>query len=153
MSAPKKDGQKPKDGRDNRGRFADGNGGGPGRPKGVGRADLLKDAIGDDLPRIFDKLREQALAGDQSAIRLIVDKLIPGRRPIEEPIEMDIPHSSSLTDLGRSMLQAVGDGHLSPSQGAALVGALGQLARVAEVDELTRRIEDLEAKHEQAGSA
>lgn len=142
MGEPKKDGEK----RDKRGRFADGHHGGPGRPKGSGRADLLRDALGDDLPRVLDKLREQALAGDAAAIRLIVDKLIPSRKPIEETVEVDLSDAATLTELGRGILRAVGDGELAPSQGAALVGALGQLARVAEVDELMRRVEALEAK-------
>jgi hypothetical protein len=36
------------------------------------------------------------------------------------------------------------DGVLGPGQAAALLGAIGQLARVAELDELARRIDALE---------
>ena len=46
------------------------------------------------------------------------------------------------------MLRAVANGHIAPGQGAALVGAIGTLARVAEVDELERRIMALEARNE-----
>ena len=45
------------------------------------------------------------------------------------------------------MLGAVATGTLAPGQGAALLGAIGTLARVVEVDELERRIEALEATH------
>ena len=45
------------------------------------------------------------------------------------------------------MLTSVAAGELAPEQGAALVGAIGTLARVAELDELTARIEALEGKH------
>ena len=44
-------------------------------------------------------------------------------------------------------LAAVAAGELAPGQGAALLGAIGTLARMAEVDELARRIEALEGKH------
>ena len=43
------------------------------------------------------------------------------------------------------MLSAVADGDLAPSQGAALLGAIGTLARVTELDELAARITALEA--------
>ena len=45
------------------------------------------------------------------------------------------------------MLASVAAGELAPGQGAALLGAIGTLARVSEVDELARRIEALEGKH------
>ena len=45
------------------------------------------------------------------------------------------------------MLSAVAGGDLAPSQGAALLGAIGTLARVTEIDELTARIAALEATH------
>ena len=43
------------------------------------------------------------------------------------------------------MLSAVAGGDLVPSQGAALLGAIGTLARVTEIDELVARITALEA--------
>ena len=45
------------------------------------------------------------------------------------------------------VMAAVSAGDLAPSQGAALVGALGALARVAEVDELAARVAALEKHH------
>ena len=45
------------------------------------------------------------------------------------------------------MLASVASGELAPGQGAALLGAIGTLARVTEIDELARRIEVLEEKN------
>jgi len=56
----------------------------------------------------------------------------------------------TLTDQGRAVMAAVSAGELAPSQGAALVGALGALARVAEVDELAARVTALEKHHGKA---
>jgi len=58
-------------------------------------------------------------------------------------VRLDLPEGS-LSEAGRAILESVASGAIPPTQGAALMGALGQLARVAEVDELTRRVEDLE---------
>ena len=43
------------------------------------------------------------------------------------------------------MLSAVALGDLAPGQGAQLLAAIGSLARVTEIDELTSRLEKLEA--------
>ena len=45
------------------------------------------------------------------------------------------------------MLRSVAIGELAPGQGAALLGAIGTLARVSEIDELESRIAALEQKH------
>ena len=45
------------------------------------------------------------------------------------------------------MLNAVSAGALAPAQGSQLIAAIGALARVAEIDELTARITALEGKH------
>ena len=45
------------------------------------------------------------------------------------------------------MLRSVADGVLAPSQGAALLGAIGTLARVTEMDELESRIAALEVRN------
>ena len=45
------------------------------------------------------------------------------------------------------MLSAVSMGDLAPGQGAQLLAAIGALARVVEIDELTERIEKLEGHH------
>lgn len=123
-----------------------------GRKPGSGPTQQLRQALGKDVELIINKVREQALAGDLTAAKLVLERLLPPLRQQEEPVRLELPQGS-LTQAGRAILESVASGAIPPTQGAALVGALGQLARVAEVDELTRRIEELEAKHEHAGSA
>ena len=53
----------------------------------------------------------------------------------------------SLTEQGRAVLASVASGELAPGQGATLLGAIGTLARVAELDELAARVAELEKKH------
>ena len=65
-----------------------------------------------------------------------------------EPTQPLTLPDGTLTERGRAVLASVADGVLAPGQGAQLVAAIGQLARVAEVDELAARITALEAKNE-----
>lgn len=53
----------------------------------------------------------------------------------------------SLSDQGRSVLAAVARGALPANEAAALLSALSAQAKIAEFDELNRRLEALEAKH------
>jgi flagellar motor component MotA len=45
------------------------------------------------------------------------------------------------------VLASVARGELAPGQGAALLGAIGTLARVSEIDELAARVAALEERN------
>jgi len=66
-------------------------------------------------------------------------------KPTEQAIELELT-GETLTDQGRAVLSAVSAGALPPGQGSQLIAAIGALARVAEIDELERRLSALEAK-------
>jgi hypothetical protein len=59
-------------------------------------------------------------------------------------VALQLPEGGTLTAQGRAVLSAVAGGEIAPGQGAALLGAIGTLARVTEIDELTARIAALE---------
>ena len=88
-----------------------------------------------------------SLAGDVQAARLILERILPPVKAIEQAVELQLPADGTLTAQGRAVLSAVAGGDLAPSQGAALLGAIGTLARVTEIDELTARIAALEQQH------
>ena len=117
-----------------------------GRPHGVGEVAKLRAAIAGNVPAILESLTTAALAGDVQAARLLLERALPPIKPVEQPQPLSLP-DGTLTVQGRAVLAAVAAGELAPGQGAALLGALGTLARVAEVDELTRRIEALEGRN------
>lgn len=116
-----------------------------GRPKGTGINQRIRDAIGDDIHAVIAAIKAKALEGDVGAARLLLERTIPPLKAMEQPQEMTIPEEGTLTDQGRAVLQAVALGELAPSQGAALMGAIGSMARLAEVDELASRVAALEA--------
>ncbi|WP_213360042.1 DUF5681 domain-containing protein [Brachymonas denitrificans] len=117
-----------------------------GRPKGSGEVGKLRKAIAAHVPAIIKQLTDQALGGDVQAARLLLERTVAPLKAVEPPQPLTLP-DGTLTDQGRAVLAAVSAGVLAPGQGAQLVAAIGQLARVAEIDELTRRIEQLERSH------
>ena len=117
-----------------------------GRPAGSGEVAKLRAAIAGQVPAILQSLTAAALAGDVQAACLLLERTLPALKPAEQAQALHLP-DGTLTAQGRAVLAAVAAGELAPGQGAALLGAIGTLARVAEVDELARRIEALESKH------
>ena len=115
-----------------------------GRRPGTGEVAKLRTAIAEHVPTIIERLVAAALQGDVSAARLLLERVCPPLKATEEPARLALP-DGTLTEQGRAVLGAVAAGTLGPQQGAALLGAIGTLARVVEVDELERRIAALEA--------
>ena len=117
-----------------------------GRRPGTGEVAKLRAAIAEHVPTILERLVAAALEGDTGAARLLLERVCPPLKATEEPAPLALP-DGTLTEQGRAVLGAVAAGTLAPALGAALLGAIGTLARVVEVDELERRIEALEATH------
>jgi hypothetical protein len=114
-----------------------------GRPPGQSEITTLRKSIMNDAPEILAGLVTAAKAGDVQAARLILERILPPVKPMEQAIELDLA-GDTLTDQGRAVLSAVAAGALAPGQGSQLIAAIGALARVAEIDELTARIIKLE---------
>ena len=117
-----------------------------GRPAGTGEVATLHAAIADRAPEPLAAMMARALDGDVGAARLLLERAIAPLKAAEQSQALSLP-DGTLTEQGRAVLAAVAAGELAPGQGAALLGAIGTLARVAEVDELARRIEVLEGRH------
>lgn len=116
----------------------------PTRPAGTGEVAKLRAAIADRVPAILESLTTAALAGDVQAARLLLERALPPIKAVEATQALSLP-DGTLTEQGRAVLASVAAGELAPGQGAALLGAIGTLARVAEIDELTARITALES--------
>lgn len=117
-----------------------------GRPTGTGEVAKIRAAIARQVPALLEALMTKALDGDVGAARLLLERTIAPLKAIEPTQALTLP-DGSLTDKGRAVLRSVADGVLAPSQGAALLGAIGSLARVTEMDELESRIAALEVRN------
>ncbi|MCK6402028.1 MAG: hypothetical protein L6Q74_09020 [Sphaerotilus natans subsp. sulfidivorans] len=65
----------------------------------------------------------------------------PGER-LADPINLE--PGATLADQGAAVMQAACRGDITPAQASALLGCLGNLAKLHEITELERRIERLE---------
>lgn len=128
------------------GRWKKGESGNPrGRRPGSGAVSKLRTAIAEHVPTIIERLTAAALAGDVGAARLLLERVVPALKAAEQAAPLALP-GGTLTEQGRAVLAAVAAGELAPGQGAALLAGIGTLARVAELDELARRVAVLEGK-------
>ena len=116
-----------------------------GKTPGSGALQKLRATIATDVPEILAGLVTAAKAGDVQAARLILERVLPPVKAIEQAVELQLPDGGTLTAQGRAVLSAVALGELAPGQGAQLLAAIGSLARLTEIDELTTRIDRLEA--------
>jgi hypothetical protein len=129
------------------GRWKTGESGNPaGRKPGTGEVAKIRAAIAKQVPDLLDAMMAKALDGDVGAARLLLERAIAPLKAIEPVQALTLP-DGTLTDQGRAVLRSVADGELAPSQGAALLGAIGTLARVTEIDELEARIAALEVRN------
>lgn len=103
-----------------------------------------------DAEAIVKALENAALTkGDVQAARTLLERALPVYRATAEPVKVPgIGEADTLTDKARVVLDAVAEGRVPPDIGAQLVTAIGTVARVAEMDELMRRIEALEKRNE-----
>jgi len=88
-----------------------------------------------------------AKGGGVQAARLILERVLPPVKAIEQAVELQLPDGGTLTAKASAVLSAAAAGSLAPGQAAQLIAALGTLAKIHEVDELAARITALEATH------
>lgn len=121
-----------------------------GRPKGIPNPQArLRKMI--NAEAIVRKLETAALAGDVQAARTLLERALPVYRAAAAPVRLpELAETQSLTAKAGTILDCVARGKIPPDLGSQLIAALGNVARVAEIDELARRIEALEKQHEAA---
>ena len=114
-----------------------------GRPRGTGQIAQLRQAIADRLPSIVEKLIESALAGDTQASRLLIERCIPALRPTDAPTGFDPPQGNSMLRANAIFAQ-MASGSLSIADGATMINALHNTAKLEEIALLAERLEKLE---------
>lgn len=127
------------------GRFTKGNKASPGRPPGRGIVAELREKLAQDVDKVISIVREQALAGDPQAIRILLDRVLPSLRPVELPTPLDLPEGN-LAHQAHAVVQAVANGDIAASQAAQIISALGGVAKIVETTDLLARITALEDK-------
>lgn len=132
-----------------RGRWKKGESGNPsGRRPGTGKVSKLRDSITTHIPEIISQMVNKAKEGDVQAARLLLERVIPPLKSIEQNVSLTLPENATLSEQGQIIIQSVANGALTPDQGQALLSGLGSQARLIEITELEERITALENKDE-----
>ena len=131
-------------------RFKPGHSGNPsGKPKGsLNRVTLaiqsLLDGEGEELTR---KAIELAKDGDLTALRLCLERICPPRK--SRPISIDLPDvktSEGVSLAQTSVVQAVGEGEITPEEGQVLSNILESRRKSIESEDHERRLYELESR-------
>lgn len=91
------------------------------------------------------KVLEMAKAGNETALRIVFDRIAPLPRAQFDAVEIPgINPDASMSDNARAIVRAVGSGLISPDAGALVLGALADARRVIDDDEAEKRLKNLE---------
>lgn len=127
--------------------FQPGNNLGKGRPAGSrNKATLaLEEMLEGEAEAITRKAIELAKNGDQAAMRLVVERLIPPCR--ERKVRLTLPEIASAADVCnafKAVLAQVAEGHLAIGEGERLANLLEFGRKSIEAQEYERRLAELE---------
>lgn len=123
--------------------FKKGQSGNPkGRPVGETPQGRMRRQVEERLPEMTEMAIAQALAGDATMFKILLDKTLPSIRPVALPV--NIQQGDSLTETSANVITETFTGKIAPDIGAMLITALSNQAKILEVNELAARIEELE---------
>ncbi|EKT4466618.1 hypothetical protein QEL93_002016 [Pseudomonas putida] len=128
------------------GTFAPGHSGNPGGRSGQTQA--LRAKLAEGAEAVTKKVLAAAKKGDMQACRLILERLVPPIKPTAEPVQFELD-DTDLPSAAKSILKAIAAGDLPPDQGRHLIEGLSAVARVIEVAELEKAVEELRQQVEE----
>lgn len=129
--------------------FKKGQSGNPkGKPKGARNKSTLaaERLLEGSLDRICKKIEEEALSGNMQAAKMILDRLLPARK--DRVIKIDLPEVRTYEDILNAVgviVNAVGNGEISPSEGESLSRTLEMYSKALETHQIELRLRALEA--------
>lgn len=137
--------------RDDAGRFLPGTSGNPtGRPRKREADRRIEELARNASEDAFNVVQDLMTGAETERTRLAAALAIlerahgkPGER-LTEPVEL--APDATLADQGRAVMSAACRGDITPTQAAALLGCLSNLARLVELTDLEARIQALEAQ-------
>jgi hypothetical protein len=129
-------------------RFKPGASGNPeGRPKGSRNATTLalESLLDGQAQALTQKAVELALAGDLTALRICLDRILPPRK--DRPVTFTFPSITSVGEAAATIsavLAAVAAGELTPAEASEVGKLIDVYVKAVEATELVERLERLE---------
>ena len=118
---------------------------GAGRKKGSGQAAHYRAMLEPFAEALIQQVVDLAKDGDMAALKLCFDRLCAPLRPTDRLIAIEgMADAKELSDKGELVLATVASGDITPSEAQHLMTAISSQARIIEVDELERRVAELE---------
>ena len=115
-----------------------------GRPKGIpDKRTALRALLEPHAEALVKKAVRLALDGDTTALRLCLDRIIPTIKAKDEPVMLG-SLKGTLTEQGQTIIQAMGNGALAPTEAATMLQALATQTRITELEVLEQRLRTLE---------
>ena len=122
--------------------------GNPGRPKGSrNRATVALEALLDgEAEALTRKAVEMALDGDTTAMRLVMDRIMPPRK--DRPVMFTLPKLETAGDAVKAtaaLVEAVSAGDITPGEAGDLSKLVDGFTKAVELHEIQQRLDKLEA--------
>jgi hypothetical protein len=128
--------------------FQKGNQGGPGRPPGRTAASTFFDKIGTEAAEdLLNTVVDAARKGNLRAAEIVLARIWPQRKG--RPVQLTLPpvrQASDLVPAQAALLQAIGEGAITPEEGAAVASVLEAQRRSIELADIEKRVGLLEAE-------
>lgn len=123
--------------------------GNPGRPRGSrNKATVALEALLDgEAEALTRKAIDMALEGDTTAMRLVMDRIMPPRK--DRPVLFALPKLETPADAVKAtaaLVEAVASGDLTPSEADDLSRLVDRFVRAVETTDVLERLESLEAE-------
>ena len=129
------------------GQFPNGVSGNPkGRPPGPSRQQSLIRRMLDEADDMLSAQIAKAKEGDTAAAQLLFSRILPVLRSQSEKVCFELDPTLPLSQQTEAVLIAMSAGHVAPDVGKQIIDAITALGNVRAVEELEKRIVNLEAK-------
>ena len=99
--------------------------------------------------QLIQKVVELAEAGDVACLRMILDRLWPPQKG--QPVNVNMPPINDSQDVPAAIVSiwtALREGHITPDEANALSGVVDRSIQAIELNDMMRRIENLEKARE-----
>lgn len=122
-----------------------------GNPRGRARGSrnkatlLIEQLLGDATKDITEKAIELAKAGDSTALRLCMDRIVPARRDRHIPFKLPkLEKPEDAIAAAAAIVEAVAIAELTPSEAAEMMKLVEGYTRILEAEDHEQRLRALE---------